>query len=75
MSTHIRTGDVRLKRAYMLAAVSDGKRVLIERFWPASICGARILTGSRSECSEPRARYILEVRLAARSKNKEKPFL
>ena len=33
--------DVRLKRAYEEAAASDGRRVLIDRFWPRGVSRQR----------------------------------
>ena len=37
MSSKIRAGNVKLKRAYEPPAQNDGKRVLIDRLWPRGV--------------------------------------
>lgn len=37
MSSKVRAGNVRLKRAYDAPARGDGKRVLIDRLWPRGV--------------------------------------
>jgi uncharacterized protein YeaO (DUF488 family) len=40
MSKKIPAADVKLKRAYELAAAGDGKRVLVDRLWPRGVTKA-----------------------------------
>lgn len=37
MGSHIRAGNIRLKRAYERPAASDGPRLLVDRLWPRGV--------------------------------------
>jgi uncharacterized protein YeaO (DUF488 family) len=37
MTTRIRIGNVKLKRAYEAASSDDGRRILIDRLWPRGV--------------------------------------
>ena len=37
MSTTIKAGDVKLKRAYDPAEPTDGTRILVDRLWPRGV--------------------------------------
>ena len=37
MSTTIKAGDVKLKRAYVPAEPTDGTRILVDRLWPRGV--------------------------------------
>lgn len=37
MSSHVRAGNIRLKRAYERPSASDGRRLLVDRLWPRGL--------------------------------------